>query len=1707
MVETGLCKKLRGLLLATLMIMSMVAGSPISVNVATAGNAAGNTSITVTDLSLHENRGYTHEPLTAEVTINNSQTKSDTKIVRVWYSDGYSWYTGATENVTVAANSSKTVNVSYVIEERPDNGTAIIKVDGLQSAIDIDRTPTSIRSISVGDNNVTSGDSITTEVSVENYESESVERVVTLDWGDASEQSQSTKSVTIPGDSTSVLTFQPTLDIPGYQVLSAGYGHSSPVKVTADDTKVDVSSPNILSEDIYAGERLSANTTVENTGSNFTNYMVTLVASEADDDGKNEYEKRIFGLASGEEKNVTLEKSIYHHGDYNISINAESAGRLQLDRPYNVTDISTKKSTVVAGKSVTIEANVTSRLNSGDQFDLALERLERGHWDYKANEQKFINGGETEKLSFKIAPSDIGSQTYRIENSDRLSLEVASEVNVTNISVSDATPYENAPFFVNASVSNRRSTPVTTNVTLYEDRKDYDRTLIEKEVSLDSSERKRISFQTVLEYDDNKTLRVESSKPFNVSVQDSPIRVSSVTVGDEPIEVGNETTVSVTLQNQGETGADYRTTLEIGEHPYDRTVSKTTHVAGNSVETVSFTPNFTVPGIHLLHAGHTSKRLTVTESNNGINISNASVLTQSIYQDDSARAEVTVANSGSTDSQYALVLTAKDGRTTRYDTTSVSLSAGESRTVELGPRLSNPGNYSISVNSQNIGSTAVERPYTVTNLSVNETSIVRGESLNFTATVKNHLQSEFTTRVDFTIESLPDASHTYSRGKEISLNGSEKKTISFQDSTGSTSELGQNEVTFGDSQPIIIDIISATKTTDIRLPDSVREMSPTSIKATVTNRANSDIDSISLYRTDSSNQWYSFKEYPVHLNASESKNVTIPHTFRNDGNESLRIGSSDVVNITVQESPVRLQGVLVENRTLDAGEEATIRATLRNTGQTAVDYEASLYIDGDNWENEREINKTVTVPAGETEIVTFSPSFSVAGTHELQVGYEDAGLVTVGSQDVSVEFGSVARDTVREGQEIPVSVQLNNTANSSKEFALTVRYSKESSEWTGDSTTVVTTLSPGINNRTVLLRPYSIGNMTVSVNGMVTDSFSVRHGLVVQEREFSHRVVKVNESVWLNETIRNPTSSKQKHSVSVGNQGYPYYLSPGETKEFSREFSFETPGEKRVWIDGSRSAVYVVEETTGNPDLDFKRVYTPNRIVTGTEDGVYAEITNSGDAAALRDIELTVNGTTVDNETILVPAKETRSVYLRHVFSGNGTFNGTVSITNGSDHDFQGSIRSPVIVNGSVNVSYESGSRPVKLPDVDAEYRSGSVYITATQPDSHARELTALGIDKTTELNITFLAADFTPRVVVGNGHDVSVTLENTTQPGLTRVTTQIKPGELDYKFDFAGDRPTSPNEWDANVQNNTADRSWDSTIRFRVGNAQTAVQSANASATAGMTVSTDAQMYSMPRYVPGGNTTAPHLEVSLAAPHTTTSRNINDGYYEAHLPATLLDEWNVTDPTKQLSASFAQQNVSMDVTETADGGAFVDISLHYSSGTLEIRKSDSEPSDDEEQESSSDGNEGDLDSEDSEETSSPTDSDGSGDQGTGEEIKDESGTEDTPTETTTPTETEGPEDSDTPTETEGPEDSDTPTETDQGETMESNETSITETKDITETDSGIDSSTQSPAQTTEKPHENPSTASGPGFGALLVIVTLLFASVYVGRNQGRKDR
>lgn len=924
---------------------------------------------------------------------------------------------------------------------------------------------------------------------------------------------------------------------------------------------------------------------------------------------------------------------------------------------------------------------------------------------------------------------------------------------------------------------------------------------------------------------------------------------------------------------------------------------------------------------------------------------------------------------------------------------------------------------------------------------VSDRTVAIGENVTLSAKLNNTGE----TTQEFTLAAY-NQSYAIAT-KRVNLSKGEVRTVDINTSFDGSGEryirVNQEPETKITVSPIEISNTSVSA-------ESTYTYQPVSINATVTNNADSTIDREVAFRENG----YEFDRQSVTLDPGNSTNVSLTHYFTHSDTHEIQVGDGAIQTVTAERNPVEVTETQANATDVSVGDAVRANVTAENTASNATERIIEFQ------SGSRTLNTTTVDPAGGASVTeSFNHTFQVGGAHAVSGGgYGTAEKVIVSDPAVEVEGYTVGATDVYAGDSVPVTATVNNTASDPKNFTVSTWSNK-----TGHlrSKTVLADAN-GQTNVTLDRSLYRVGEHNITVNERPATPVTVKEGVSVTDVEVSETIVAPDETFHVNVTLDNPTGKERSKFVNVwtGDSKSKDVAVPANTsKQVTFDVTYSDTGTQTLFAAGEQRTVTVMNDTDGTANISIDRVFSPDEVVNGTTGYFYAEAVNDGDAPGVKNVTLSINGSVVDSSPVYVEPNSSSPVFLEHKFNENGDYTGYINAS--TSHAVTGSVRGPVVVDSSANIEHVNGTAPDELPEIKPVYRGDSISVQILT-DDRRRDLSDIGADESTVLRANFTVQNYTPRIMASTGQDLNWT---TTSVGdnRTEVSVTASPSQLNFKTEFQGERPSTPSEWDSAVQNDTADFGYNATILMRIGNAQGEFFDVDADDLDGMTISTDAQLFDMPRYYPGDASDDPSLEIGLAAPHETVDGKTNQGYYEAFLPNSLLDAWNVSDPESELSADYSASDTKLDVTETEDG-AYVELSLHYSSGTVTVETT-SDDSTDSDSTSDSDDSSATDDTSDSDDT---TDSD------------DTASTEGSP-------EAEGTGDTD---------ESD-----DSGEeTTESTEADSTEAG--TDTSTTSDGSGQGQSGDTSPTSTDSTEDETPGFGTVITLVALVMTTFLAERRE-----
>lgn len=217
-------------------------------------------------------------------------------------------------------------------------------------------------------------------------------------------------------------------------------------------------------------------------------------------------------------------------------------------------------------------------------------------------------------------------------------------------------------------------------------------------------------------------------------------------------------------------------------------------------------------------------------------------------------------------------------------------------------------------------------------------------------------------------------------------------------------------------------------------------------------------------------------------------------------------------------------------------------------------------------------------------------------------------------------------------------------------------------------------------------------------------------------------------------------------------------------------------------------------------------------------------------------------------------------------------------------------------------------------------------------------DLATSGYSLSTQFRIVLKLRNYTPRALSGRGKNAAWTV-GAESNGIIPVTIDISPAptEIIKVVDYQN--------WPTNAADK-ADYETGASVGLTISDLAYYSPAERAYMNGIITV-TDAQKFGRLDYAPASGGTKATLKVFIAGPHFkldgTTARDV--GYFEAHLPKTMLDYWEVTNLNQLSTAGTADTIVDSGDTPTVTeatvngvaGGAKIVLPVHYSSGIVRI--------------------------------------------------------------------------------------------------------------------------------------------------------------------------
>ncbi|WP_367175513.1 CARDB domain-containing protein, partial [Haloarcula rubripromontorii] len=681
-----------------------------------------------------------------------------------------------------------------------------------------------------------------------------------------------------------------------------------------------------------------------------------------------------------------------------------------------------------------------------------------------------------------------------------------------------------------------------------------------------------------------------------------------------------------------------------------------------AVVAVSTAPMFG-PGV-AAGANHETATIEVTDASaTKTNSSGTHDAPFSVVSDMEFLVEFTAENTGDVDGTKQVTITADDEQVDQVD---VAVGGGQQTTESVPITLEDTGEYDIAVDGVSAGTVTVVDPpnITVTETTVNRTSVTRGEHIEVTHTLKNTGGKAGELTITPALQDTDTGESQIVNELDVAVGGGETETTSWTLNTGSLDDLPAGEYELragGDSNPTLT-IEEPTRFTVeySRLRDeSTVTDEPVELTVRMANPRDGDGSATEavVLQADGSE----IATRTVEIENGETETLVFSPNFDSAGTYDLTINGESVGTVEVaDEGSIQIQDAgLMDtqvNTDTDTGSHGSNKletwVIVENTGGQAGTITLPIEVGG------TEVGtQSVAVPAGETVNETLGYRLDGAvdeGDHEVTVGDVTAGTLTVGTPDIQVTDASWNRTTITRGDaaELTVTARNDGTVTAGQEFRV------ETETEVVDA--VSFDLAPGDSGTDTYVRTFNEPGTYQFTVGSETQTVTVEQPatFAVSDRALNTTSVSEGESVTVTATVTNTGDQPGTYEIplTVADEranAAELQLEPGESTPVSFTEPFTAVGTYPIDLDGERVGTVRVSEaaTFETTAVDLNRT----DVVTGEPIAVTATVRNEGDQTGTADVRLQGDGTTIDTQSVTLDGGGETTVTFVQSFSDAGT--------------------------------------------------------------------------------------------------------------------------------------------------------------------------------------------------------------------------------------------------------------------------------------------------------------------------------------------------------------------------------------------------------------------------------------------------------------------
>ena len=488
-----------------------------------------------------------------------------------------------TEEVSVPPGETRTTTLTHTPEA---SGTYSVAVNG-ESAGELEvvepAPDVEVTDVTVSDDEVEVGESVDVSVEARNDGDAAGTLSVALEGDDGSEIRRET--VDIDPDETETVEFSETLETGGTYELRGNGERLRTIEVLEPES-VSVVSANLSKPAVVTGETVEVSAVFENDGDVEGTVDAELRA------GDTTINTESVTVDGGETETVTFTESFDEPDTYDLSVNGESAGVLEVTEPaspdVSVAGVSVSDDEIEAGESITVTVDVA---NDGDASGSITVTVDRADGSGIGSEVVELGPGETDTVTFTESFTTPGTVGLRVNGASAGSIRVLepADISMGDPQLSDEEIVTGESVTVSAQLDNAGE--VAGNFTA-QFQVDGD-TVDDSDETVGPGGTETVSFDRTFDRTGEYALGINGASAGTVRVlEPADVSLGESSLDSESVGVSDSVRLSIELTNDGEATGQRSLEIDLGD---GTTRDQTVDVPANgSVTTI--THSYESPG-------------------------------------------------------------------------------------------------------------------------------------------------------------------------------------------------------------------------------------------------------------------------------------------------------------------------------------------------------------------------------------------------------------------------------------------------------------------------------------------------------------------------------------------------------------------------------------------------------------------------------------------------------------------------------------------------------------------------------------------------------------------------------------------------------------------------------------------------------------------------------------------------------------------------------------------------------------------------------------------------------------------------------------------------------------------------------------------------------------------------------------------------------